>query len=258
MPSPFYIDFLMDLIIMKKIIGAAATLFISLIITTAAQAGLVIGGTRVIYDMDQKDVSVHFDNRGETPSLAQVWIDDGNRDTPIDKLNVPFILTPAMSRVEPGKGQTIRIIYTGNNPAMKVEKLYWLNVLDIPGMAKKDRPDNYLQLAIRSRIKLFLRPAGLSSKDMIDSVEKLKWHWNNASGAAKLQVTNASPYYITLTSIALTSASGTSIPLSDTGMVAPNDSRNFTVPKNAVNPTKVTYESLSDAGAGLKFSTDLN
>lgn len=242
---------------MKKIIGAAAVLFISLTIMTAAKAGLVIGGTRVIYDVDQKDVSVHFDNRGETPSLAQVWIDDGNRDTPIDKLNVPFILTPAMSRVDPSKGQTIRIMYTGSDTAIKAEKLYWLNVLDIPGMAKKDRPDNYLQLAIRSRIKIFLRPAGLSSKDMIDSVQKLKWQWNNAGGASKLQVTNASPYYITLTAIALTSASGTLIPLSDTGMVAPNGSRSFAIPKNAVKPAKVTYESLSDAGAGLKFTTDL-
>ncbi|WPM84555.1 fimbria/pilus periplasmic chaperone [Apirhabdus apintestini] len=122
---------------MRKTIGILTAAILSLCFTVTTQASIVINGTRVVYPLDQKDISVHFDNRGNIPSLTQVWIDDGNRDTPIDKLNVPFIITPAMSRVEPGKGQTIRIIYTGSGTAKNEESIYWLNVLDIPGLAKK-------------------------------------------------------------------------------------------------------------------------
>ena len=242
---------------MRKTIGILTAAILSLCFTVTTQASIVINGTRVVYPLDKKDISVHFDNRGNIPSLTQVWIDDGNRDTPIDKLNVPFIITPAMSRVEPGKGQTIRIIYTGSGTAKNEESIYWLNVLDIPGLAKKAVPDNYLQMAIRSRIKLFLRPAGLSADGLIKASEKISWKIVNTGGKAQLRATNSSPYHVTITGITLTSTGGKTIEMTHGGMAYPNSTLDIDLPKAAGQVSKINYTSLSDSGAALKFESAL-
>lgn len=60
---------------MKAIIYSFISLFIFL---NTAKAGVVIGGTRVIYDEGKKDVSISVENPDNIPYLIQSWIDDIN------------------------------------------------------------------------------------------------------------------------------------------------------------------------------------
>lgn len=80
------------------------------------------------------------------------------------------------------------------------ETLFWLNILDIPPKpSAKDQnvvPENFLQLAIRSRIKFFYRPSGIK-EDAALAPEKLQW----SSNGTQLAIKNPTPFYITLTSI---------------------------------------------------------
>ena len=83
------------------------------LVSSSAFADIVISGTRVIYPQSAKDVTVKMENRGNKPLLVQVWLDDGRDTTNPEELKVPFIVTPPVSRVDPAKGQTVRITWLG-------------------------------------------------------------------------------------------------------------------------------------------------
>ncbi len=52
-------------------------IFISLLtLINTANAGVIIGGTRVIYNEGNKDVSISVENPDKIPYLIQSWIDN--------------------------------------------------------------------------------------------------------------------------------------------------------------------------------------
>ncbi|MDT1878117.1 molecular chaperone, partial [Acinetobacter baumannii] len=80
---------------MKKIIAVAAFLLCS----TAAQAGIVMGGTRVIYQEGKREAAISVTNADtHTPYLVQSWVENYAEN---DKAKVPFIVTPPLFRLDP-------------------------------------------------------------------------------------------------------------------------------------------------------------
>lgn len=71
----------------------------------SADASMVIDGTRIIFPGDKKEIAVRATNMGETPSLTQVWVDDGRVQNQPEKDAAPFIVLPPIVRIEPGKGR---------------------------------------------------------------------------------------------------------------------------------------------------------
>lgn len=142
---------------MKKIL-----ILMLLAMSGAAQAGVVIYGTRVIYPAGKKEVVVQIMNQGERTSLVQSWIDDGDTAQSPEHIDVPFLLTPPVSRVAAKSGQQLKIKkMVGNLPADK-ESLFFLNVLDIPPNEERNVGKNVIKFATQNRIKLFWRPAGIA------------------------------------------------------------------------------------------------
>ncbi|WP_251677901.1 fimbria/pilus periplasmic chaperone [Escherichia coli] len=66
-----------------------------------------------------------------------------------------LLLPPPINRVDPGKGQTLRVTFTDLPLPTDRESVFWLNVLEIPTRYEPKSNDNYLQVAFRTRIKLF-------------------------------------------------------------------------------------------------------
>ncbi|HGX3399658.1 fimbria/pilus periplasmic chaperone [Acinetobacter nosocomialis] len=175
------------------------------VLASIGHAEIILHGTRIIYPSDAREVSLQLSNNGTTPSLVQAWIDDGNSKSTPDESKVPFIITPPISRVEPTKGQTLRItaLPSASQLDQNKESIFWLNVLDIPPKPEGKKqvnneplPNNFLQLAIRSRIKFFYRPVNL--KENIDTFsEKIQWVKNGEI----LLIKNPTPFYITISSI---------------------------------------------------------
>lgn len=128
----------------------------------SADASMVIDGTRIIFPATKRDRRPGH-QYGETP-LTQVWVDDGRVQNQPEKDAAPFIVLPPIVRIEPGKGQSWRTVFNGSRLPQDRESLFWFNLLDIPPEPKNGKTDNYLQLAIRSRIKLFYRPAGVAAE----------------------------------------------------------------------------------------------
>lgn len=72
-------------------------------------AAVSLSGTRVIYPQGKKEISLEIKNHGPQPVLTQNWIDDGNIHASPDILNIPFVITPPIARINPEQGQTLRI-----------------------------------------------------------------------------------------------------------------------------------------------------
>lgn len=211
------------------------------LLSASATASVVINGTRVIYPAADKEVSVKLNNVGKSPVLLQSWIDNGDTEAKPDSIKVPFILTPPINRVEPGKGQTLRISAIANTLPTDRESVFWLNVLEIPAKPPTSLKENYLQMAFRSRIKLFYRPEGLKG-DANDSAKTLNWH---AAGGS-LTASNPTPYHASLVTLTV---NGKSV---DGEMVSPFASRSFKL--TARSGDTLTGEYVNDYGAVNKFN----
>lgn len=178
---------------------AALSLLFAATLTASysARADIVLSSTRVVYPQSAKNITVNMTNKGNNPLLAQVWLDDGREDANPQTLKLPFVTTPPVSRLDPGKGQTVRITYLGQPVAQDRETLYWFNVLEVPPKPSADDKQSLLQLAFRTRIKLFFRPDGLKGSPAA-AAEGLKWSLVTSGGKVKASIRNDSPYYVVL------------------------------------------------------------
>lgn len=172
----------------------------------AAQASVVITGTRIIYPAPAREVSVQIKNVGAVPALVQVWLDRGDDSAQPGSAaaQTPFVLTPPIARLEPKRGQTIRLVYSGEEilPADR-ESLFYFNLLDIPPKPTDDAQQvaerNMLQLAVRSRLKLFYRPEALKKLSSDAAWKKLVWRAvADRNGAVTLELENPSPFHVSV------------------------------------------------------------
>lgn len=129
-------------------------------------AGVVLSSTRVIYPEASKEVTLKVTNEETRPALAQIWLDDGDKDAKPQQVKVPFFITPAFSRIDGSKSQSFRIFKTEDIAKLPKdrESIFYLNVLDIPPKSPDidtSTSGGGIQFSIRSRIKLFYRPTNL-------------------------------------------------------------------------------------------------
>ncbi|EOR9934861.1 fimbrial chaperone [Escherichia coli] len=227
--------------------------------SSSAIADIVISGTRVIYKSDQKSVSVRLENKGNNPLLVQSWLDTGDDNAEPGSITVPFTATPPVSRIDAKRGQTIKLMYTASSVLPKDrESVFWFNVLEVPPKPDAATATNQslLQLAFRTRIKLFYRPEGLKGNPS-DAPLALKWSWATAGGQTALQVTNPTPYYVSFSSGDLESSSKR-YPL-DVKMIAPfsNDVIKVNGMSGKSSSAKVHFYAINDFGGAIEGNATL-
>jgi chaperone protein EcpD len=221
-----------------------------------AHASVVIAGTRVVYNASDSEVSLKLSNAGKSPALTQVWLDKGDPKVDPSKLNLPFILTPPLARIDPGKAQTIRISYTGEEMPKDRETLLWFNMLEVPPKPTAEQAGpNYVQLAFRSRLKFFFRPAGLKGGSE-EAPNKLTWHVGRQDGKSALEVSNPTPYYVTIIEAHIGEGNNAAR-LKDSGMVAPGDKLVLPLSGTSGASAKVTFTTLNDYGGPIKHEAEL-
>lgn len=198
---------------------------------TTANAGVIIGGTRVIFEGAKKEATINITNPDNTPYLIQSWIDmqDGVSG------KTPFIITPPLYRLDGGQKNLERIVMTGSLP-QEQESLFWLNIKAIPSASKQM---NALQIAVKTRIKLIYRPDGLRESTPDEQANKLTWQ---RSGNA-IQVNNPTPYVINFNEITLGGRK-----LDDVTYVLPGASARFSLPEG-VSGHSLTFKVINDYGS---------
>jgi chaperone protein EcpD len=233
---------------------------IALVTVTApqARASVIITGTRVIYNQKDQEVTVRLSNDGHAPALVQAWIDTGDERASPSAIDVPFTVTPPVSRLDPGKGQTLRIIRTGDPQAHDHESVYWLNVLEVPPkVAGAAANANTLQFAFRTRIKLFYRPDGLAGRPE-DAPGEVAWHLTNVDGHAVLQAHNPGPYDVSFTSVAVVDGASTAT-AGEGGMVRGGETGTFPLKgaPSSASAARVRYHALNDYGGAVEGEAQL-
>lgn len=224
---------------------------------TAANAEIILHGTRAVYPSNAREITLQMSNNGEKPSLVQAWIDEGDPKTTPDKSKAPFVITPPITRVEAGEGQSLRISKLPNAESLSKDRetLFWLNVLDIPPKpAKNDKaaPENYLQLAIRSRIKFFYRPDSIKT-DSSEAPKALRW----SIKGNQLIVNNPTPFYITLTSIVQKqNNSDKTVVLSEGIMLAPFSEQQINLQSPIMTVKDIKFTSINDYGGRVENSVE--
>ena len=199
-----------------------------------AVGGVVLGSTRVVFDAKNKEASLTVANKTEKQYfLIQSWVDDSNGNK-----NVPFTLTPPLFRLNAAKENMLRIVKTPGDVPADRESVFWVNVKAIPPAPEEGESQNVLQLAIKTRIKLFYRPTTLTTK-VDDAPAQLQWfHSGN-----KLVVKNPSEYSVTLDQVKI---NGNDV--KDVNMVLPKSEATYEFPAAAGNAQELQFTAITDYG----------
>ena len=160
--------------------------------------GISLGSTRVIYPADAKQISLAIINSNNKERfLINAWIENN-----LDKKSKDFLITPPLFVAEAKTENTLRIVNLSPDLAQDRESVFWVNVKAIPSIDKSTLVDkNVLQLAVLSRIKLFVRPINLKTKPEA-SITTLKF----SKTADNIIVNNPSPYHVSFVNLYLDGA----------------------------------------------------
>ncbi|CCG88399.1 fimbrial biogenesis chaperone [Erwinia piriflorinigrans] len=223
---------------MKKLLSAVLCCF-----SLSAAAGIQVDATRVIYHGNAQSASLNIHNDKPETYMVQTWLDQGDATkTPQD---IPVQVIPPVLKLAGNKEAVLRFIYSGKGLPQDRESLFWVNVQEIPPTSSKE---NVLQIAVRTRIKLFYRPDGLNTT-LEKQAEALKWHRQGN----QLIVENSGPLNITLGTVTLTSGSGKKQTI-DADMIKPFDHATMTLPAGTENGSRIGFSYINDYGGNSQVN----
>ncbi|MEI9480524.1 molecular chaperone [Enterobacter cancerogenus] len=204
-----------------------------LLVAATAHAGVIINGTRLIYQGGKKESSIGISNPDATDYLVQSWADSGGKNL----AKAPFLITPPLFRLDAKEDNVLRVVRTGGNLPEDRESLFWLNIKAIPS-SKRVEGVNTLQIAINTRIKLLYRPASVKGKPE-DVADKLEWHREGND----LVVNNPTPFYMNFQSVTLNGHK-----LEKAGWAVPETQTHIALPAHT-GGSNVTWSIITDYGS---------
>lgn len=225
---------------MKKI--QAITLCL-LFFAFQSPAGVSLGGTRLVYEGNKKETSIIvFSNEEDRyPYLIQSFVDAaGEKGDRPNASRPPFVVTPPLFRLDPGKENVLRVVRVGGDLPDDRESVFWLNVKAIPGTDKSNQDANTLKLSLKNRIKLFYRPGSLVKERDSETFSGVRF---SRKGSA-LIVSNPTPYFISFSSLRV---GGEKID-TDFVMVPPKGESRYLLPPG-VKGSAVEWAYITDYGS---------
>ncbi|WDU60712.1 molecular chaperone [Pseudomonas poae] len=206
--------------------------------SAAAHAAVTVGATRLIYDGASNEANLTVSNREDTsPYLVQSWVSrfGGGNDESVDN----FIVTPPLFRLDANKENILRIIFTGGPEVPQDrESLFLMNVKAIPAMSDEQKGKNVLQIALKTTIKLFYRPAGLNSS-LKDAVAQVNWK----TQAGALTFNNPSKLHVVVSELKLNGLPITQAP----DVLRPFEQRELPIQAKAGDQVSLSY--IDDYGS---------
>ena len=207
-----------------------STLFL---VAATAHAGVIINGTRLVYQGEKKESSLGIQNPDNTDYLVQSWVDTGSNN----QAKAPFLITPPLFRLDAKEENVLRVVRTGGNLPEDRESLFWLNIKAIPS-SKHVEGANTLQIAINTRIKLLYRPSAVKGKPD-DVADKLEWRREGND----LVVNNPTPFFMNFQSVTLNGHK-----VEKATWAVPETETHFALPANTGGST-VAYSIITDYGS---------
>lgn len=208
-----------------------------LILSLQAAAGIQVDETRVIYNGNQKSASLSIHNDTDETWMVQTWLDNGDASKTPD--NLPMQVIPPILKLAGNKDAILRFIYSGSGLPTNCESVYWVNVQEIPPTSKQE---NVLQIAVRTRVKLFYRPIEIKTT-LLKEAEALTWEKKGND----LVVTNNGPLHVTFSVLTLKSSGGKTWKV-EADMVKPMASMHIALPTNASAANNLSFTFINDYG----------
>lgn len=225
-----------------------STSLISTILFNQALAGISLNATRVIFNEKDKEASLSVTNQGSQQILLQSWLETENSGDP-----VPFAITPPLARMAGNARQQLRVLFQGTGVPTDKESVFWINAQEIPQAAPGM---NTLQLAVRQRIKLFYRPAGLASEAIMAPLA-LNWKLVREGNELFVQVDNPSHFHVSLAEVRV-HANDQEARAQDAPMVAPGQSTRIALsPYSAASSMTLKFTAINDYGGTNHYKATL-
>ena len=121
---------------LKTSLAVTTALLTGVLGVQQAVAAISLDRTRVIFNGDQKSISLSISNQNkELPYLAQGWIEDATGN----KVTSPLMVLPPLQRVEPGAKSQVKIQASPEVASLPQdrESLFYFNLREIPPKSSK-------------------------------------------------------------------------------------------------------------------------
>lgn len=217
-------------------------------IAQAAEGGVSLGGTRLVFDGGKDSASMTVTNS----SVADVWLmrfwvspygeksDDANAK---GSSAVPFAVTPPLYRLDPKGAVQLRINQVAETLPADRESVFYLNNLAIPPKkgekSYQKAVQSGLQFAVNTRIKLFYRPAAISDSN---AVKAAPGKMTIVPSGKNIVVKNPTPWFVTMAQL---SVNGKALQTDKDTMVAPFGE--LSLPVTVAHGT-FSYSTVDDRG----------
>ncbi|ORM88150.1 fimbrial assembly protein [Pantoea cypripedii] len=225
-----------------------AMILIMTMVTFNASAVVNVDKTRVIFNATANMQSINLVNSSESPTIVQVWTDDGDINASPDQSRTPVIALPPVMKMFPGELRSLRLMLTsrGAIPADR-ESLYWLNIYQIPSLKSDlNKVEKKVVLPLRIRLKVFIRPEGLNAPQIADPA-KIQFLTKDR----ELVVKNPTPWYMSI------NVSVGSHEMLKNLLIEPKSQLIVPV-KEALKPgEKVKYDVIDDNGNPVNYSAKM-
>lgn len=226
---------------------ALAMLVLGFLHVGGARASISLNATRVVLSEKQQEATLIVRNGG-SPVLIQSWLEtnsDGDSD------DLPFAITPPLARMPPHGQQLLRVLHAGGASTLPGdrESVMWLNVQEVP---QASSGVNQLQFAVRQRIKVFFRPAGLPG-DAASAPSEVRWTASRAGGKTHLRLTNPTAYHVNFSE--LRGADGRLF--ASPGMLAPGQSSDVSLDDVALDAL-LSFKVVNDYGGADAYRVQLS
>ncbi|EDM1743682.1 TPA: fimbrial biogenesis chaperone [Salmonella enterica subsp. enterica serovar Muenchen] len=212
-----------------------------------------LGASRLIYPLNEKNVTIRVDNKQDYPVLvrSKVLMASDKKDV------APFITTPPLFRLDSHQSTMVTVTRTGGNYPADRESLNWLCVTAVPpdkdaewakNVGEKGIVNN-IQVVLENCIKLLVRPGDLNSNPA-DIAEKVKWRVEGKN----LHAHNPTPYYMNIYGIQV---NGEKLKLKD-GYIAPYSDVDMPFTSAVKTVGKVKWSVIGDYGEMREVSSEVN
>lgn len=189
-----------------KIVIRLFCIFIFVLQHSILHAGFALSGNRVIYSEADKEQSLILANINDYPIVAQTWVDDGAGYP--DQSTAPFIVIPAVFKMNSKGIQALRIMYNGSTIPKDRESVFWLNLYEVPGknqqqVTQAQESNVQINLAMNTQLKVFYRPKFLKYMDVDEILKKVKFLIKEVEGKNTLILDNSTPYHLSIIDLSL-------------------------------------------------------
>ncbi|KPX09177.1 fimbrial biogenesis chaperone [Pseudomonas syringae] len=226
----------------RPALAGCTILFMCAAYIPASQAALTVNATRIVFDGDKRSTSVVISNPSDRPFAVQTWVNTEADDT---VTVVPFAPSPPLFRLNPGKEQHVQINGLPQDLPSDRESLLYFNVQEIP--QANSSQGNVLNIALRTRIKLFYRPALLTDNPTA-RLKDLQWSVRQIAGKAELTAMNPTPFHVSFIRLDV-SGGGRTEKVSEVAMLGPFSSRHYKLNETkAVPGLQVVFAAINDYG----------